>query len=117
MARRKNTLFYEIREKGPPDDFFPIPKQSKKGIDKYIFKNDKMIRQHYNPNQNKLCSLNNVSGNFAYGPSINHYRGHQNHYIIPVNEEDESDNSDHYTEIRFDDEKESDQEMDFRKEF
>ena len=76
-----------------------------------------MIRQHYNPNQNGLCSINNVSENFAYCPSINHYRHHENHYITPVNEADESVNSDLYTEIRFDDEEESDQEMDFRKEF
>ena len=79
-------------EKRPADNFFPILKQSKTRIDKYIFKNDKMIRQHYNPNQNRLCSINNVSENFAYGPSINHYRRHQNHYITPVNEADEFDN-------------------------
>ena len=39
-------------EKGPADDFFPILKQSITGIDKFIFKNDKMVKQKYDNNQN-----------------------------------------------------------------
>ena len=38
-------------EKGPADDFFPILKQSVTGIDKYIFKNDKMVKQRYDNHQ------------------------------------------------------------------
>ena len=86
-------------EKGPADDFFPILKQSITGTDKFIFKNDKMIKQKYDNNQNRLCSINNISEDFSYGSSINHYRRHRKHEITPVSEQEEDETSDHYTEI------------------
>ena len=86
-------------EKGPTDDFFPILKQSITGIDKFIFKNDKMVKQKYDNNQNRLCSTNNISEDFSYGSSINHHRRHRKHEIPPVSEQEEDETSDHYTEI------------------
>ena len=86
-------------EKGPADDFFPILKQSITGIDKFIFKNDKMVKQKYDNNQNRLCSINNISEDFSYGSSINHYRRQRGHEITPVSEQEEDEKSDHYTEI------------------
>ena len=47
-------------EKGPADDFFSILKQSLTGIDKFVFKNDKMVKQKYDNHQNRLCSINNI---------------------------------------------------------
>ena len=88
-------------EKGPADDFFPILKQSLTGIDKFVFKNDKMVKQKYDNHQNRLCSINNISEDFSYGSSINHYRRHREHEITPVSEQEEDEMSDHYTEIPF----------------
>ena len=73
-------------EKGPSDDFFPILKQSITGIDKFIFKNEKMVKQKYDNHQNRLCSINNISEYFSYGSSINHYRRHRELEISPVSE-------------------------------
>ena len=86
-------------EKGPADDFFPILKQSLTGIDKFVFKNDKMVKQKYDNHQNRLCSINNFSEDFSYGSSNNHYRRHREHEITPVSEQEEDEMSDHYTEI------------------
>ena len=63
-----------------------------------------MIRQRYDPNQNSFCSINFELENSAFGSFINHYRTHHNSNITRLYEEVESDTSDHYTEIRFDDE-------------
>ena len=41
-------------EKAPADDFFPISKQSLTGIDKFVFKSDKMVKQKYDNHQNRL---------------------------------------------------------------
>ena len=79
---QKNVSFYDQNgyeekyfvlrdsEKGPADNFFPILKQSKTGIDKYVFKNDEIIRQHYNPNQNRLSSgqMEEISEDESYSP-------------------------------------------------
>ena len=86
-------------EKGPADDFFPILKQSVTGIDKFIFKNDKLVKQKYENHQNRLCSIYNISADFSYGSSINHCRRHREHEITPVSEKEEDEMSDHYTEI------------------
>ena len=106
--RRKDISFYDehgyeekyfillYNEKGPADDFFPILKQSITGIYKFIFKNDKLIKQKYDNNQNRLCSINKFSEDFS---SINHYRRHRKHGITPVSEQEEDETSDHYTEI------------------
>ena len=78
-----------------------------------------MVRQRYDPNQSSLCSINNVSENFDYGSSINHYRSHHKNKITPVYEEPEVeyDTCNHYTEIRFNDEEQSDKELlDFKTE-
>ena len=58
-----------------------------------------MVKQKYDNNQNRLCSINNISEDFSYGSSINHYRRHRKHEIIPVSEQEEDETSDHYTEI------------------
>ena len=86
-------------EKGSADGFFPILKQSTTGIDKFIFKNDKMVKQKYDNHQNRLCSKNNTLEDFSYGSSINHYRRHREHEITPVSEQEEDEISDRYTEI------------------
>ena len=86
-------------ENGPADDFFPILKQSVTGIYKFIFKNDKMVKQKYDNHQNRLCSINNFSEDFSYGSSINHYRRHREHEIAPVSEQGEDEMSDQYTKI------------------
>ena len=93
--------YFNLRdiEKGPADDFFPIPKQSVTGIDKFIFKNDEMVKQKYDNHQNRPCSINNISEDFSYGSSINHYRRHREQEITPVSEHQEDEMSDHYTEI------------------
>ena len=86
-------------EKGPADDFFPILKQCLTDIDKFVFKKDKMVKQKYDNHQNRLYSINNISEDFSYGSSINHYRRHRKHEITPVSEQAEDEMSDHYTEI------------------
>ena len=86
-------------KKGAADNFFPILKQSVTGIDKFIFKTDKMVKQKYDNHQNRLCSINNILEDFSYGSSINHYRRHREHEITPVSEQEEDEMSDHYTEI------------------
>ena len=58
-----------------------------------------MVKQKYDNNQNRLCSINNISEDFSYGSSINHYRRHRKHEITPVSEQEEDETSDHYTEI------------------
>ena len=57
-----------------------------------------MVKQKYDNNQNRLCSINNISEDFSYGSSINHYRRHRKHEITPVSEQEEDETSDHYTE-------------------
>ena len=87
-------------EKGLADDFFfPILKQSITGIDKFIFKNDKKIKQKYVNYQNRLSSTNNISEDFSYGSSFNQNRRQREHEITPVTEQKEKELSDHYTEI------------------
>ena len=86
-------------EKGPADDFIPILKQSLTGIDKFVFKNDKMVKQKYDNHQNRLCSINNISEDFSYGSSINHYRRHREQEITPVSEQEQDEMSYHYIEI------------------
>ena len=82
-----------------------------------MFKNDKMIWQRFDSNQNRLCSNNNVSENFANGYSINQYRIHHNGNITQLYEEIEFDTSDHYIEIQFDNEEETNDELlDFKTE-
>ena len=60
-----------------------------------------MVKQKYDNNQNRLCSINNISEDFSYGSSINHYRRHRKHEVTPVSEQEEDEMSDHYTEIDF----------------
>ena len=79
--------------------FFPILKQGVTGIDKFIFKNDKMVKQKSDNHQNRLCSINNISEDFSYGSSIHHYRRHREHEITHVSEQEEDEMSDHYKEI------------------
>ena len=58
-----------------------------------------MIKQKYDNYQNRLRSIDNISKDFSYGSSINHYRRHREHEITPVSEQEEDEMSDHYTEI------------------
>ena len=41
----------------------------------------------------------NISEDFLYGSSYNHYRRHREYEITPVSEQEEDEMSDHYTEI------------------
>ena len=58
-----------------------------------------MVKQKYDSHQNRLCSINNISEDFSYGSSINHYRRHREHKITPLSEQEDDEMSDHYTEI------------------
>ena len=100
-GNEKKHFILRDNEKGPADDFFPVLKQSITGVDKFIFKNDKMIKQKHVNYQNRLCSINNISKDFSYGSSINHYRRHREIEITPVSEQEEDEMSDNYTEIPF----------------
>ena len=93
MVTRKNFSFCVIMKREQQMTFFPILKQIKRGIDKFIFKNDKMVKQKYDNHQNRLCSINNISEDFSYGSSINHYRRHREHEITPVSEQEEDETS------------------------
>ena len=70
-----------------------------------------MIRQWHDPYQNRLCSINKVSKNVSFGLSINQDRSYHKTKLTPVYEEFESDTSNYYTEIVFDDEEKIDEEL------
>ena len=72
------------------------------GIDKLIFKNDKLVKQKYDNHQSRLfCSINYVSEDFFYGSSINHYKRHRENEITPVSEKEDDETSYNYTKILF----------------
>ena len=95
-SNEEKTFILRVKEKKPADYFLPILIQNITGILKFIFENNKMVKQNCDSHQNRIYSIIYCSEDFSYGSSINHYRRHREHEITPVSKQEKDETSDNY---------------------